>query len=227
MARQQRSNYTRQKLQPGAPQKVAGLRWWPISLAAAQLVIEIEGVGTDIVLDGAPQITNDDTGQAPTSAGWVVPPAPGANAQLALNYPAGFPDVTSFSLLVPATQLRNTYGSGLAPSKQFWPNRFAPHPRVQAINFAVAGSQLSFDFDSAASAAAVLAPTSIVNDTTAEQATLISVVGLHVVVDFPVLGLTPGDQVQQHGVDGGAPLAESLNFTNDGEWLQNFLFGVP
>ena len=209
MARQQRTNYKRQRLQPGAPKLVVPLTWDVEWINPVTLRVTVDGSFDDMhVVGDPPFVLTGWGGPAPTMA--INLPT------IDLTYGAAVPLVGQLVLSEPWFGMGNTYGAYLAASTQRYTKVNTALVQIE-VTAAVVTS--SFTVDLTASGIAVptayISAPAIIDLTTGNPLSVSALAAPLINMNDPLGGLVAGNVIQLGSND-------SNFFNNTGGWLQAF-----
>ena len=209
MARQQRTNYKRQRLQPGAPKLIVPLTWDVEWIDPVTLRVTVDGSFEDMHIDGEPPFV---------LAGWGGP-APTMTINLPtidLVYGAAVPLSSSLSLAEPWFGMGNTYGAYLAASVQRYRKVNTALVQIEVVSAIVNNAnQVTLTIDGAGGPTAWTTPPAIIDLDTGYALSISYLTAPLLVMNDPSGGLIPGHTIQLGSND-------SNFFNNTGGWLQAF-----
>ena len=209
MARQQRTNYKRQRLQPGAPKLIVPLTWDAEWINPVTLRVTVDGSFEDITINGEPPFV---------LAGWGGP-APTMTINLPtidLVYGAAVPLSSNLSLAEPWFGMGNTYGAYLAASTQRYTK-----VNTALVQIEVTAAQITSAFTLDLTASGIGGPTAyisapaIIDLTTGNPLSVSALAAPLINMNDPLGGLVAGNVIQLGSND-------SNFFNNTGGWLQAF-----
>lgn len=221
MARQQRTNYRRQRLTPSGPRQYNDFLWSINSVAGEVITLDITGDFTGSVWIPNPPFWLPDEVNPLVSNVYTPPAAPGDPASLVLTFTDGIGSNVYLELPVRSDNLRNGFGGWLSAGRVLW---IAPPPPPAFLTVSSHSEVMTTCY-------IVLSTTSvnvgvfnagdvIQNQSTAEWGVIQGWDGVSLIVDFPSWGLTSGDTIICYADDARV-------FNSDGSHLAAFSFLIP
>jgi hypothetical protein len=193
--RQQRTNYIRQKQQPGAEVLTAPLLWAVQNIVGTKVTIQVYSGQVNLVSKGVPQIKNDTKGMLPTACVPVGPPPSPEVLLFELTFPAASEPGDVFIMESPSRAIQTYLGAVLGAQITTFPLTFVSS---LDITFSVASWDPSMlNLTAAMPFTPLLATTGaqVINQTTGESGRVQLPDNNNVSVEFPVSSLSAGDTI--------------------------------
>lgn len=193
--RQQRTNYLRQKQQPGASQLTAPILWWIENMIGANIYLRLLVGTTPIVINGLPAVVNQTKGLTVVELE-LVEPSPDPSYQFlrlgmsGINEPG---DV--FTLDQPSRAIQTSLGACMAAQITGYPFSGQMSLDFTASVTSWNANRIELAFSAPFGPLLISSGAQIVNQRTAEVAECFIPDNLTLAADFPAFGLQSGDVI--------------------------------
>jgi hypothetical protein len=218
--RQQRTNYLRQKLQPGATPFTSPLFWVADSISGTQLFVRLMTGGAPLTINGVPQVQCLRTSEIAQTF-TLIDPSPDPSYALAeMGFSSGLQPGDVFQLIQPARQVQTSLGAVMAAALVPFPFIGLADVSVLLSAVGTAGPVLNLTASTAFGPLFMNPSFVCYNQTTGETGSAVLTGGLNCEVSFPISGLNPGDVVNVNS--NGAGLINAVGGT-----ANQFAYTVP
>lgn len=215
LTRQQRTNYTRQKVKPGAPPVIPTIQWIITNIAGNVVTVQIAGNLAGLVINGTPGVRRVLDGSLASSWMWTVPPSGGTTAEFSLAFGSAITEGEYFEVVQGDLSIRNRFGGSLAANQQLWDPSTPPFPDLHAVNIVVNAGIAEIETDSVGDYVGAQNVGGIQNTTTGEFQVLLDVLATTIRVQSGGIANNPGDTFEMIS-------PEPSIFDNLGNFLQDF-----
>lgn len=220
MARQQRTNYRRQRLTPSAPRQYSDLAWTITDVVDNAVTIEVSGDFTGAVYESFPAFALVGTINALDDVTFYHDGNPSHVGTMIASFLDDLPASFVLQLATRSTKLRNTFGGGLSAGKETWIGPPDPPQNMEYGGHSNTSSLLSLDLvTTSANVGYFNAGDVIQNQTTSEWGNPVSWNGISLGVEFSLSNLTSGDIIHVYGPD-------ARIFNSDGGHIAEMTFGI-